>query len=447
MAQTAKQKAATLKQAQALLASSKERLTKLETQQASAKEFIASSGLTPTQNKPEAVVTSGQKLVPGTGVYVGSTLVPARYEGGPASTGTGAIPKTFSQEDIDAAVLKAIEEGKVQGLKEAEDLAKKAAEDAAKAAIENTAKTSFDAFKAAYSVFFSAADMAKPWVDEVYTSITKYQKAGYEADEAFNLTVLEAPKNPLLTDFTKRFKGIYALQTAKQAGEAVIVPTVAEYVKTQDIMGDALRAADLSDLATEDFTGDVIGKKVSATTLATRITNIATAIDTMPADVKDTITRFYPSVNKSMLVRAIALGTKGTEQLQNELKGYSVLAAAENQGLGAFQGTGKAEMAGGVTTERAYQYGLGGETYGTALTKFGAIKEALPEYRKLLEIKGKKAVATGDVLGKLEAATFGKSADEIAEMERIAAEEAARYSSRSGAIGPKALASQTRQMF
>ena len=363
-----------------------------------------------------------------------------------AATVLSAIPKMVTQADLDAAVLAALEKGKVQGLKEAEDAAAKAADEAAKLAIENTAKTSFDAFKAAYSVFFSAADMAKPWINEVYSSITKYQKVGYDADEAFNLTVLEAPKNPLLSDFTKRFKGIYALQTAKQAGEAVIVPTVAEYVKTQDIMGDTLRAADLADLATEDFTGDVIGKRVSATTLATRITNIASAIDTMPADVKDTITRFYPSVNKSMLVRAIALGPKGTEQLQNELKGYSVLAAAENQGLGAFQGTGVKDLAGGVSTERAFQYGLAGETYQTSLAKFGTIKSALPEYQKLLEIKGKKAVATGDVLGKLEAATFGKSATEIAEMERIAEEEAARYSGKSGTT-KGTLASQSRQMF
>ena len=293
--------------------------------------------------------------------------------------------------------------------------------------------TAFDVFKQTLSIFFGPSEMGKPWVAELYKSVSKFTKAGSTSEEAFNLAVLDVEKNPSMGEFTKRFKGIYALQKMKQAGQAVTVPTVAEYFATESKMADVLKQSSLGDLANEDFLGDVLSKGVSATEFANRITAIFDRIDNAPKDIKDTLSRFFPTVDRISLAKAIALGDKGAKELQTKVAGYEVLSAAEKQGLGAGQ------LAGGVTEERAYQYALGGETFDTALTKFGTVAAALPTVNKLTQIYGEPMLGPSGI----EEAVFGKSAKQIKAMEDLANREQASFSGRSG-VTQASLASQRR---
>jgi hypothetical protein len=65
-----------------------------------------------------------------------------------------------------------------------------------------------DLFKQTLAVFFGAAEMAKPWANELYKVVSKFYKTGATAEESFNMALLESENNPAMVDFTKRFKGI-----------------------------------------------------------------------------------------------------------------------------------------------------------------------------------------------------------------------------------------------
>ena len=292
-----------------------------------------------------------------------------------------------------------------------------------------------DVFKQTLAVFFGATEMAKPWANELYKAVSKFYKQGATSEEAFNMALLESETNPLMTDFTKRFKGIFALQKMKQAGKAVTVPTIAEYFATESKMGDILKASNLGDLANEDFLGDVLSKGISATQFGERIVNIFDRIDNAPAATKKTLQRFFPYLDRTQLAKTLALGEKGAKQLEQEIAGYEVLSAAEFQGLGLSK-----ELPSGISVEQAADIAKGGGTYASTLGQFGQIAGARETEQKLAEISGMKSLG---VTG-LTSAVISKSAAELKKLEDLTRQEEARFSGKAGNIGSKTFASQSR---
>jgi hypothetical protein len=291
-----------------------------------------------------------------------------------------------------------------------------------------------DVFKQTLAVFFGAAEMAKPWANELYKVVSKFYKAGATSEEAFNMALLESETNPAMLDFTKRFKGIFALQKMKQEGKAVTVPTIAEYFATESKMGDILKASNLGELANEEFLGDVLSKGVNATQFGERIVNIFDRIDMAPDAIKKTISRFFPTLDRVQLAKALALGDKGAKQLQQELAGYEVLSAAEQQGLGV-----SPTLLSGITNEQAQQIAKSGGTFASTLPQFGQIANIRQTEEKLAGISGVKSMGVSG----LTSAIIGKSAAELKALEDLSAQEEGRFAGKSG-VGPKALASQTR---
>jgi hypothetical protein len=291
-----------------------------------------------------------------------------------------------------------------------------------------------DVFKQTLAVFFGASEMTKPWASELYKVVSKFYKTGVTSEEAFNMALLESETNPAMLDFTKRFKGIFALQKMKQAGKAVTVPTIAEYFATESKMGDMLKASNLGELANEEFLGDVISKGVNATQFGERIVNIFDRIDTAPDAMKKTIGRFFPTLDRVQLAKALALGDKGAKQLQQELAGYEVLSAAEQQGLGV-----SPTLLSGITNERAQQIARGGGTFASTLPQFGQIARARETEQKLAEISGVKSLGVSGLTD----AVIGKSAKELKALEDLTMQEEARYMGKAG-TSPTALRSQSR---
>ena len=292
-----------------------------------------------------------------------------------------------------------------------------------------------DVFKQTLAVFFGPTEMAKPWANELYTAVSKFYKQGATSEEAFNMALLESENNPTMADFTKRFKGIFALQKMKQAGKAVTVPTIAEYFATESKMGDILRASNLGELANEDFLGDVLSKGINATQFGDRIVDIFDRIDNAPDSIKKTIGRFFPTLDRIQLAKALATGEKGAKQLQQELAGYEVLSAAEQQGLGA-----SSMLPGGITSEQALQIAKGGGTFASTLGQFGQIAAVRETEQKLAEISGVKSMGVSGLVS----AVIGKSAKELKALEDLSKQEQGRFSGQSGNIGSKAFASQSR---
>jgi hypothetical protein len=292
-----------------------------------------------------------------------------------------------------------------------------------------------DVFKQTLATFFGAAEMAKPWANELYKVVSKFYKTGATAEESFNMALLESRNNPAMADFTKRFKGIFALQDMKQQGKAVTVPTIAEYFATESKMGDMLKASNLGELANEDFLGDVLSKGVNATQFGERIVQIFDRIDLAPDAIKKTISRFFPTLDRIQLAKALALGDKGAKQLQQELTGYEVLSAAEQQGLGV-----SPTLLSGITNERAQQIARGGGTFASTLPQFGQIARARETEQKLAEISGVQSMGVSGLTD----AVIGKSAKELKALEDLTLQEEGRFAGKAGTMGSRALASQSR---
>lgn len=290
-----------------------------------------------------------------------------------------------------------------------------------------------DVFKATMALYFGEAELAKGWMDELYNVVSKFYRNGVDVATAFNMALLDSRNNPNLTAFTNRFKGIYALQDLRQAGKPVEVPTIAQYVASQIGMANILKEANLADLATEEFTGELIGKGNSVTTIAEKIAKAYQRIDMAPKAIKDTFSRYYPTVDKTTLARTILLGQKGVDQLVDELAQYEVLAAAEQQGLGAIT------KKGGLTAERAMEYARAGGTYQSLMPKFGQIARALPDIQKLTGISRVADISQADV----EKAVISQSEQELRRLEDISLQEEARFRARAGRA-ETGLASQRR---
>jgi hypothetical protein len=293
-----------------------------------------------------------------------------------------------------------------------------------------------DVFVRTLSQFFPGADMNAPWMQELYSVISDYYKTGVPIDQAINLSLTDARKNPKLSTFADRFKGIYAIQDLKMAGRPVIVPTIAEYVRSESQVADLFNQAGLSDLANSQGIADILGKGKAVSQIANEINQVFRRIDLAPQSIKDTLSRFYPTVDRSRLARTILLGDRGLQELTDELAGLEVLSAAEQQGIAA---TGARGIVGGVTQERAQQLARSGITYGTALPKFAEVRRATPQEAKLAGISRRQSIGQAGV----EEALLLGGAQEAEQMQLLAEEEAARFRGRSGRMEP-GLASQRR---
>ena len=293
----------------------------------------------------------------------------------------------------------------------------------------------FNTFRNTLGLFFGAQEVTKPWVNELYKYVSGFYKTGSTVDEAFNLALQEGRFNPNLAEFTKRFKGIYALTDLRAKGGVVQVPTIAEYFATEAKMGDLLKSSNLGDLANEDFLGDVLGKGVSATEFGNRIVAVFDRIDNASDINKKTLSRFFPTLDRTQLAKALLTGEKGAKQLQQELSGYEVLAGAEQQGIGA-----SLTLPGGITEAQAQQIALGGGTYASTLGQFGQIAQARETEQKLAEISGVQSMGVSGLAD----AVIGKSAKELKALENLTQREEARFAGKAGTIGSRALASQSR---
>jgi hypothetical protein len=279
-----------------------------------------------------------------------------------------------------------------------------------------------DQFKNSLALFFGAAEAAKPWVDSLYDVVSKFYRTGSDVNESFNLALQDARNNPALKPFTDRFKGIYALQDLKLTGKPVLVPTIAEYVVSQAKMADVLNQANLGSIATDEFTTELISKGNSVSTIADKIAKVYQRIDMAPKAIKDTLGRYFPTVDRPTLAKTLLLGQKGVDELVDELEQYEVLAAAEQQGLGAIN------RVGGVTAERAREFARTGGTFSSLLPKFGQIATALPTTTKLSQIS--KVEDVGQV--GLEKALISQSAKELEKLQQLTEQEEARFRAKSG---------------
>jgi hypothetical protein len=279
-----------------------------------------------------------------------------------------------------------------------------------------------DTFRKTLALYFGETESKKPWVDALYKTASGFYKTGSTAEESMNLALMAGRNDPVMKPFTDRFSAIYKLQDLKTSGMSVEVPTIAEFVKSQAQLGDIFRRSNLGDLATDAYTSELLGKGLAVSTIAENITKVFDVIDQAPKEVKDTINRFYPTADRGKLAKALLTGTKGVAELEREVKGYQVLAAAETQGIGANT------LTGGITAEQASNFAAGGATFQSALTGFATVAQTRETEQKLSEMSGRTSLGVSGLAD----AVIGKKASALTDLERKEAEEQARYKGKSG---------------
>ena len=282
-----------------------------------------------------------------------------------------------------------------------------------------------DTFKNTFALMFGAKEAGQPYVTKLYDLVSGFYKTGSTQEEAMNLAIRQAYNDNAIPEFTKRFAGIFALDAKLRAGEAIEVPTIAEFFAAEAKMGDVLREAGMGDLATQEFLGDVIGRGKSVAEVGRLISGAFSSIDNAPKALKDTLQKFYPSATRSDLAKAILMGPEGAAALEKKIKGITVLSAAETQGVK-------------TTLEDASNIAAMGYGYTESLSGFEKVKK-LERGQTLAAIGG-----TEFTQQQAQNAIFASNAAAKAEIERLKQEEENRFSGKAGNIGSKAFASQQR---
>ena len=279
-------------------------------------------------------------------------------------------------------------------------------------------------FKNTLALLFGPLEANQPWMDELYSLVSSYYKTGSTIEEATNLSLRDARNNPKLTKFTNRFKAIFALEDMVRAGRPVYVPTIAEYVGTEEKLGDVFSRAGLGDLANQEILSQVIGTGKSVTETTAIITDAFALVDNAPDAWKAAINKQFPYATRNQLAKALLLGEKGAQALEKEFQTIGVQAAAEQQGLT-------------INQARAQDIFSQGYGYTQALGKFGEVARILPRAQQLSAFSKEEPLTQLDV----EQARIEKLASKQRKLEELEQRELARFSGQSG-VGKTSLTKQ-----
>ena len=278
-----------------------------------------------------------------------------------------------------------------------------------------TRTLALDTFKATLGLLFGKDEVNKAYVSKLYSLVSGFYKTGSEVDEAINLALYQAESENAIPEFTSRFKGIFALRDAKQKGAAIEVPTIAEFFATEAKMGEVLRTAGLADLATESFLGDIIGKQKSVNEVASLISDVFNTIDYAPTELKETLSTYFPGVDRVSLAKAILTGPEGAQALSQKIKGVSVISAGQQYGMA-------------IDMPTAMDIANRGYDYGQALTGFGQVK-SLSRASDLARIED-----TTFTQQQAQDAVFKQNSANMTQIAGLKEREQARFSEKTGAM-------------
>jgi hypothetical protein len=281
---------------------------------------------------------------------------------------------------------------------------------------EETRTLARDTFKNTLALIMGDTEAGQPWINELYDLMQGFVNTGSTIEEAQNLALREAKKLGKASKFVQRFDAIFKLQDRLNAGEAVQVPTIADYVRSEQKLGDVFRAVGLGELATQDIAKKILGDANKSVEEATAlISDVFNSIDNAPDTLKNDLKTYFPGVDRTSIAKAILLGKEGAVELTKKVRGIEQLSAAKSQGVTIDLATGT-------------NLALGGADYGTSLDRFGTVKR----------------LERGQMLGKMSNidltqqetidATFSQNVKAQDKINKIAEEEMNRFSGRSGRL-------------
>lgn len=232
-------------------------------------------------------------------------------------------------------------------------------------------KDGLSAFVNTLKLIIGEKEASQPYITKLFQIQNAYRKAGYTADEALNFTLKDARNLPELAPFKNRFRAIFAIEDLKAQGKYnPAVPTIREYIESENALLVTLNTAGLTDLATQDSVADFFSTGKSVKEITEIIDVSYQSIRKAPNSVKDILQKDFSSVTDAQLVKAMVTGKKGVQALQDQIAGANVLGASQEQSTkGLFS----------MTSDQAMGLAASGETYASTKTGVKNIVGYLPQ--------------------------------------------------------------------
>lgn len=228
---------------------------------------------------------------------------------------------------------------------------------------------SYDVFKSKMGLLFNVQQ--ESWIQGLYDLAVEQVAAGvsYKNDPLFYDLILKNPKAP--QQFKDRFKVITDLQERKNAGENIPhIPTIAEYVATENQYDSILTDYGMKDLATTENYAKLMSNRVDPNTLAGRLNIAYDVVRSSDKALRDQ----FGSLTDTDLAKALVLGPDGVKDLQRKVDIANI----------------KAEM----TTRNMQTYTTAEQLQGAGLTRadvkqgLSMLQEQLPSAQRLEGLYG-----------------------------------------------------------
>lgn len=279
-----------------------------------------------------------------------------------------------------------------------------------------------DTFANTFALAFGANEASKSYVGKLYELTSSFYKSGSTMDESINLAIRKARVDNEIPEFTQRFKGLFALDDMLKAGKLVDVPTVAEYIASENEVAALLNNAGMGEIATSEVIGSVLGKGKSVSEVGRILGGAFAAIDNAPEPFKKVLSEKFPTVTRIGLAQALIGGTAGAAVLDREIKNLGVVASARQQGVN-------------ITAEQAANIAALGYDYQSSLQGMATVAQNQGTYQKLDEMnRGQKVT---DAATKLTGAVFGKNAEDISAIDALSQQDIGRFRGSSGRLASK----------
>jgi hypothetical protein len=273
-------------------------------------------------------------------------------------------------------------------------------------------------------LLMGSTEASKPYVKQLYALTSKYYKTGSSVADAVNLALYDAQENKLIPEFTNRFSGIFKIQARRAAGEIIDVPTLSEYIKSQEGIADVLRRTGLGELANETFLNEVMGTGKSVTETTKVITDVFDAIKLAPKEWRDMVNTKMPFASDVDLAKGLLLGAEGAADLERKVNKYGIMAAGQSQGLQVSEAT-----AGELLAK--------GQGYTSSKPKFGQAAAITIGAQKLTSME--TGVEPGKAYTQEQAfsAVFDQNYQALQNIQNLSEREGARFAGKSGRFASK----------
>jgi hypothetical protein len=262
-----------------------------------------------------------------------------------------------------------------------------------------------DAFEGLKSLFTSYG------LGSLADKITSYMKDNKGPNEAAMLIKQSE-------EYNKRFAG-----NVKRVASGLNAMDEASYIDLENAYGEVLKAYGLKNMLSfdakknEEMFATWIGNDINAPEFKSRVSLVVDRVQNADPALKETIKKFYPSLDQSDLVAYFLSPTENLPKLQEKVTAAEIGTAALSQGLATDVST-----ATGLA-----QYGV---DRATALKGYANVAEILPESKKLSDIYGEAKIDYTQKTAEEE--VFKGSADAASKRKRLASLERASFQGDSG---------------